>query len=243
MIDHPEVGVVAGALAAAWLGGWRRRGGRLPRARAALFAAGLAALVLAHAGPLHGAVHAGSFSAHMVQHLLLTLAAAPALVAGLPPAVLDALLARRLGPLGLAGAVRAVTRPVPAMAAWTVVLVAWHLPDLYRLAAGSRGWHLVQHASFLVGAGLAWWPVLGPSRLAPPVHYGARLLYLFVFGVPMTVVAAMVTGAEAVLYPTAAPAPLADQRLGGVLMWVPAGVVPLVAFTVVFFRWVAAESE
>ena len=76
------------------------------------------------------------------------------------------------------------------------------------------------------------------------------ILYLFAFGIPMTVVASMITGAEHVLYPyyAAAPrlwdlAPLADQRLGGLIMWVPAGLIPLVAFTVVFFRWVAAEAD
>ena len=65
----------------------------------------------------------------------------------------------------------------------------------------------------------------------------------------MTVVAAMITGAEHVLYPFYAGAPrvwdltpLADQRLGGLIMWVPAGVIPLVAFTIVFFRWVADEA-
>jgi cytochrome c oxidase assembly factor CtaG len=59
---------------------------------------------------------------------------------------------------------------------------------------------------------------------------------------PMTVVAAMITGAEAVLYSTGVES-LADQRLGGVLMWVPAGVAPLAAFTVVFFRWAASETD
>ena len=58
------------------------------------------------------------------------------------------------------------------------------------------------------------------------------------------------TGAEHVLYPfyEAAPrvtglTPLEDQRLGGLIMWVPAGIVPLVVFTIVYFRWVAAEAE
>ena len=74
--------------------------------------------------------------------------------------------------------------------------------------------------------------------------------HLFAFGFPMTGVAAMITGAETVLYPfyAAAPrlyglTPVEDQRLGGLLMWVPAAIVPLVAFTVVFFAWVAAERE
>jgi cytochrome c oxidase assembly factor CtaG len=92
--------------------------------------------------------------------------------------------------------------------------------------------------------------VLGRSILAPRLHYAAQILYLFAFGLPMTAVAAMITGAETLLYPFYASAPrilpltpLADQRLGGVIMWVPAGFVPLVAFTVVFFRWSAAEPD
>ena len=91
---------------------------------------------------------------------------------------------------------------------------------------------------------------MSPSRLAPALPYAAQLLYLFVFGIPMTVVAAMITAAERVLYPfyEAAPrlftiSPLEDQRLGGVIMWVPSGLIPLAAFTIVFFRWVAAEAD
>jgi cytochrome c oxidase assembly factor CtaG len=60
----------------------------------------------------------------------------------------------------------------------------------------------------------------------------------------------MITAAERVLYPFYASAPrlfdltpLADQRLGGVIMWVPPGLIPLMAFTLVFFRWVAAEAD
>ena len=80
--------------------------------------------------------------------------------------------------------------------------------------------------------------------------YAAQILHLFAFGFPMTAVAAMITGAETLLYPfyAAAPrlyglTPVADQRLGGLLMWVPAGTVPLIAFTIVFFRWAATEAE
>jgi len=104
--------------------------------------------------------------------------------------------------------------------------------------------------SLLAGALLGWWPILSTSRQLPGLPYAAQLLYLFVFGIPMTVVAAFVTVAERPLYGwyAAAPrlfglTPLADQQLGGIIMWVPAGIVPLVAFTVVFFRWAAAEPD
>src|SRR5262245_18980335 len=97
---------------------------------------------------------------------------------------------------------------------------------------------------------LGWWPIFSPSTLAPALSYATQLLYLFVIGMPMIVVAAMVTAADTVLYPfyEAAPritdlTPLADQRLGGVIMWVPSGLIPLITFTTVFFRWAAAAAE
>ena len=143
-----------------------------------------------------------------------------------------------------------VTRPVPALALYTVALVGWHLPGPYNAALEAHAWHVVEHLTLIATAVLAWWPVLSPSTLAPRLHPGAQILYLFAFGIPMTAVAAMITGAEDVLYPlyAAAPrvfalSPLDDQRLGGLIMWVPAGLIPLVAFSVVFFRWAAAEAD
>jgi putative membrane protein len=97
---------------------------------------------------------------------------------------------------------------------------------------------------------VAWWPILSPSSRLPALPYAAQLLYIFVFGIPMTVIAALIANADQVLYPfyESAPrlfglTPLEDQRLGGLIMWVPSGIVPLVIFTVVYFRWVAAEAE
>jgi putative membrane protein len=133
---------------------------------------------------------------------------------------------------------------------YAAALIAWHLPGPYNVALETHGWHVVAHLVLLAAATLGWWPIESPSRLAPALPYAAQLLYLFVFGMPMTVVAAMITAAERVLYPfyAAAPrlfdlTPLADQQLGGVIMWVPSGLIPLAAFTVVFFRWVAAEAD
>lgn len=212
------------------------------------FAAGLVVLTLALNGPLHDLSDAYLFSAHMAQHLALTLLVPPLLLAGLPAAMLDAVLGPARG--GRAVVVRALTRPLPALGLYTVSLVVWHLPGPYGLALERHGVHIVQHLSLMATATLAWWPVLGRSRVAPAQPYGAQILYLFAFGVPMTVVAAMITAAEDVLYPFYAAAPritgldaLADQRLGGVIMWVPAGLIPLAAFTAVFFRWAAAEHE
>lgn len=246
---HADVLLGVGALAAAYALAWAT-GPRRSAAEPALFFAGLGVLLLALNGPLHDLSDYYLFSAHMVQHLLLTLLVPPLLLAGTPGPLLDRLLAPLLrSHLGRA-AVRATTRPVPALGIYSVALIAWHMPGPYNLALETHGWHVVEHLILIATAMGAWWPVASPSALAPRLHYGAQILYLFAFGIPMTVVASMITGAEHVLYPYYAAAPrlwdlqpLADQRLGGLIMWVPAGLVPLTAFTVVFFRWVAAEAD
>jgi putative membrane protein len=247
---HLEVVVAVALVAGLYVGARRARGEGVLAPGSLWFLAGLAWILLALNGPLHDLSDYYLFTAHMAQHLVLTLVAPPLLIAGTPAWMADALLARVFGRPGVGWLARTALRPLPALVVWTVALVTWHLPGPYGLALEVHAWHVVEHLTLVGAALLAWWPVVSPSRLAPPLHYGAQLLYLFAFGIPMTVVAAMVTGAEEVLYPfyAAAPrlfglTPLADQRLGGVLMWVPAGVIPLTAFTIVFFRWVAAEAE
>ena len=246
---HLEVLIGAAALAGVHTAAWWACRERVQPVRVAAFTTGLGALVAALNGPLHAWAEGGLFSAHMTQHLILTLVVPPLLLAGTPAfmadAVLAPLLARSAGRRLLGG----LTRPLAALAAWTIALVAWHLPVPYAAAAGSHAVHFGQHATLMAAALLAWWPIASPSRRLPALPYAAQILYVFVFGVPMTVVAAMIAGAEQVLYPfpgtppAGALSPLEDQRLGGVLMWVPAAIVPLITFTAVFFRWAASESE
>ena len=246
---HIETLLAAALLAAAWLRAWARRGERPPLGRAAAFFAGLLALLVALNGPVHDLAEEARFSAHMVQHLLLTIVVPPCLLAGTPAFMMDALLGGVLRRPWMEALARRATHPVAALGLYGATLVAVHLPGPFNAALESHGWHIAEHVALMATATLAWWPVLAPSRRLPPLHYAAQLLYLFAFGMPMTVVAAVITGAEHVLYPFYAAAAsaagldaLADQRLGGIIMWVPAGVVPLAAFTLVFFRWVAAEA-
>jgi putative membrane protein len=240
---HLDVLAGVGLAAGAWVGAWLARGARPRRGETLAFAGALVTLLVVLNGPLHALSDRYLFSAHMVQHLALSLVVPPLLLIGLPAWMIDA-LAR---PAWLA---RALTRPVPALGLYAIALVGWHLPRPYGAALETHGLHIVQHLSLIATAVLAWWPVLARSEAAPRLPHAAQILYLFAFGFPMTAVAVMITGAETLLYPFYEAAPrvlplsaLADQRLGGVIMWVPAGLVPLVAFTVVFFKWAAAERD
>jgi len=246
---HGDVLLGAGLLAVAYAVAWARD----PRRHAGepvWFFAGLGVLLLALNGPLHDLSDGYLFSAHMVQHLVLMLVVPPLLLTGLPAGMADGMLAPVLARPSTAALARGLTRPLPAIALYAVGLIAWHLPAPYNLALEVHGWHVVEHLVLLATAVIGWWPIASPSRRLPPLPYAAQLLYLFVFGMPMTVVAAMITAAERLLFPLYAAAPrlfdltpLADQRLGGVIMWVPSGLIPLAAFTLVFFRWVAAEAD
>jgi putative membrane protein len=247
---HLEIVLAAAGLAGAYVAGWRAKGEPIQKARAAAFMAGLAAVVLALNGPLHDLAERGLFSAHMIQHLILTLVTPPLLLAGTPTFMADAVLGPLLARRAARATIRALAGPLAALGVWTIALSVWHLPGPYGAALRSHPLHFVQHATLVGAALIAWWPIASPSLRLPALPPAAQLLYLFAFGMPMTVVAAMITGGERVLYPIdgdvtrlIALTPLEDQRLGGILMWVPAGVVPLVAFTAVFFRWAAAESD
>ena len=225
-------------------------GAPVPLWRPLAFFGGCLALLLALNGPLHDLSDYYLASAHMVQHLVLALVVPPLWLAGTPGSVLDPLLEPLLRRRTTRAVVRTATHPLVALALYSVALIGWHLPGPYNTALERHGWHIAEHLMLLGTAVLAWWPILSSSRRLRALPYAAQLLYLFVFGIPMTVVAAFVTGADRPLYPwyAAAPrlfglSPLLDQQIGGVVMWVPAGVIPLLVFTIVFFRWAASEPD
>src|SRR5439155_1076900 len=189
---HLEALVLVAALAGAWLAAWWASGADetiqparvarlpLPRAQAAAFFGGLLALTAALNGPLHDLAERSLVSAHMIQHLLLVLVVAPCLLAGALPVLLDRVLAFR----GVRAVVAVATRPLAALGLYAAVLIVWHLPGPYAIMTRSDLWHVVAHGSLVAVAVLAWWPVLSPSRRLPALPYGARILYLFAFGMP-----------------------------------------------------------
>jgi putative membrane protein len=188
------------------------------------------------------------FSAHMIQHLLLAFAMPPLLLYGTPAFMLRPLIVEypRLLRLG-----RFLTRPSSAFAVFNLVLVAWHLPPAYNLAMTHHPVHIVQHLMIMAASVVLWWPVLSPLPELPRAPYPIQLLYLFVVGLPMVVVSIFITMADTLLYPYYGAAPRvwpavsahADQHLGGLIMWIPGGLVFLCAISVVFFRWQAAGGE
>jgi putative membrane protein len=240
---HPSVAI--GVVALALLYG-QLRGFRAPRRRVVSFVASLLVLFFSLNGPLHDLSDSYLFSAHMVQHLILTLVFPPLFLYGLPAHVVRPFLR----PVWVRKAGARLVRPVAAAAIFTAPIVLWHVPLFYEAAMRHHPLHIVQHLVFLATAVVMWWPVLSPVPELPRASYPGQLLYLFLLGIPMSIVGAMITLADAPLYPfyVAAPrvwglSPLDDQQIGGLIMWVPGGLVFWIAMTVVWFRWSVREER
>jgi putative membrane protein len=240
--------VIVGTLALAVLYLWavgplRRKHGwapRFPVGRAAVFFASLLLLFFSLNGPLHDLSDYYSFSAHMVQHLLLTEVWAPLLILGLPPWLVGALVRRP----AWGRAARFWSAPLLAGGIFIVSLGLWHTIPYYDLMMRNHNVHIACHLMFMVTAVMSWWCVAAPLPEAGKLKEPAAMLYLFLLGVPMQVIAAIITLSEQVLYPwySTAPrvfglTPLADQQLGGLLMWVPGGLALWIAITVLWVRW------
>jgi putative membrane protein len=248
---HPSVLIGTGLLGALYvwgIGPLRRRrqlGPPVPAPRRASFAAALLVLLVSLNGPMHDLSDYYLFSVHMVQHLLLTLVFPPLLIYGTPGWLLRPLLRP---PMVLLVA-RFVTRPLVAGVIFAVTLAIWHLTPFYELMMREHEVHIITHLLFMVAATIMWWPVMSPLPELPRLPYGLGMLYLFLVGIPMQVVAALITTSDQVLYPwySVAPrtwglSPLDDQQLGGLLMWVPGNLYMFLAIGVLFFLW-ARESE
>ncbi len=248
----PSIWIGTGLFVGAYLGAvgpWRRRfrfSEPASRAQVIWFLAGAAVIFLALASPLDDLGDEFLFSAHMTQHLLLALVAPLFLLLGTPGWLLRPLLRFRL----VARAARTLTAPLAYFAVFNAVFMIWHLPVLYEATLHNESIHIFEHLLFIATGVLNWWPVAGPLPELPRLSFPAQLLYLFLDGLPMTILGALVVFAPTVLYPTYAAAPrlvgwdaLTDQQIAGLVMWMPGGMIYLAVLGAVFFDWMGREER
>ena len=254
------VGLAAGGLI--YTAGWRRNRRRLPgrfaASHLAAFLGGLASLWVAIASPLDEAAEA-LLSAHMVQHILL-LTVAPALLLlgdpllpllhGLPDSLRRSLVAPLRRGRRLRRAVHALVHPLVGLLFSSVILWSWHVPTMYQLALRVPAIHLIEHASFFAGGLLFWFPVVQPWPSRPRWPTGAMIPYLLAADVQNTVLAAVLTFSDRVLYPfyefhsrATEAAALNDQVLAGVIMWVPMSLAYLIPAALLTIRLLSPATR
>ncbi|HEX5451035.1 MAG TPA: cytochrome c oxidase assembly protein [Candidatus Limnocylindrales bacterium] len=237
---------LAGAL---WVG-HRHPANPVPLRRPTAFAAGLAALVLALVGPIDAAAHA-SFAAHMAQHLILIDLVAPLLLLAAPVTLLLRCCQPRIR-LSIVGALH--SRPARLLAGpivgWTLfAAVMWwaHLGPLFEASLESPAVHLLEHALFLAVALWFWLPIVAADPQPGRLGHGGRIACITLAMAPNLLLGWYLYSAGTVLYPhdllvaPSAAAALADQRLGGLVMWLGGDAVFSGAAVLVLWDWVRRE--
>ncbi len=156
---------------------------------------------------------------HMIRHMLMLVVIAPLYVLARPlPQWLAA--SGRMGGSLCKPLLRLGRYPLWASGLQGVAIWFWHAPKFYNLALASPWWHLAEHLSFALTAGVFWWSILGRrASLALP----ALLFTLMHTGM----LGALLTFAQTPLYGDLLD--IQDQQLAGLIMWVPGGLSYLIA--------------
>jgi cytochrome c oxidase assembly factor CtaG len=232
-----------------WRHGWLKRlvqRGLIKRSQPCYFAAGLATLFIALLSPLDILANL-LFLAHMIQHILLIMVAPTLLLLGLPaPLIRWLILETRLK-----GVLTWLTNPAVAYVLANANLLIWHIPALYEATLRNDLIHDLEHALFFYLALFSWWRIFDPTAGWFP-HWRwppARWVYLIVAAPPSYVLGSVLWASSSVFYPFYTEVPrlwgfsaLADQRYGGMLMWIQ-GWMYMMASMVVFFLWYDPEKE
>jgi putative membrane protein len=219
------------------------------RPQVACFAAGWFTVVLALLSPLDW-LSDFLFSAHMTQHELLMLVAAPLWVAGRPlvPALWllsgrqrVALRDRWVGS-SVARVCAALTSPFTALLVHAVCVWIWHLPSWFGAALASEPVHGLQHLMFFGSAALFWWALVH-GRYGR-IGYGVSVLFVFATALHTSILGALFSLAQHLWYPEQSLhaeqfglQPLSDQELAGLIMWIPSGFILTALALGLFAAW------
>lgn len=220
--------------------------GRVKRGQVVSFSLGVLAIYAAAGSPIHDLSENYLATAHMLQHVILTLIAAPLLLAGIPGWLWQAFL-RTPGVMPVA---RRLTQPVVAFTLFNAALLLLHLPQTMDLQLRVHAVHLFVHV-ILVGSGLLmWWPILSPIPELPRINPPMQMGYLFMQSLLPAVMASFITFSPTVVYDYYAEAPriwgmtpLDDQQVAGGAMKLVGTLILWSYMTVIFFRWYSEEMR
>ena len=242
----------------AWLAAVRsvdraHSGNPVPRSRTAAWLGGLTVLIIALESPL-ALYDTTLFTAHMLQHLLLTLVAAPLLVLAGPITLLLRISTpefrkRRVLPVLHSRLVSFIGHPVVAWLIFMAVMWGTHFSPLFDASLEDPTIHELEHALFLAAAMLFWWPVIGVDPAPHRLPHVARIGYL-ALGMPFSSFLGLaIFSASTVLYHhyatlqrTWGQSALTDQGWAGGIMWAGGDLVFLIALIVAVGVWLKAEE-
>ncbi len=270
---RPEVIFPLLILGALFLVGWRRlraRGGRVEGWRTlgaawrpASYIAGLLVVALALVSPFDVLVQQ-LFFMHMIQHLLLIMIAPPLLLLPNPlPFLLWGLPARlRLAVGGMLNSVihkqsavgralRLLTTPVAVWFIFVATIIGWHDPSFYNAALRSDWVHDLEHVTMFAAGMLYWWLVTGAGpRLHKNLSRVAKIAFILAVIPPNMALGIVLAFSQQPIYGFYNDMPrlwgisaLDDQRISGVIMWIPGNMMHFMTALAIIFMILSGEGR
>jgi putative membrane protein len=244
----------------------------LRRRRQAGLATGMGRTVSFYAGLVltYGVMHTyvdylsqHMFWVHRAQHLVLHHLGPFLIMLAVPHEVLGPGLPARLRdrvllPLWLSRPIRLcyrlVQNPLVSPLLFVGLIYFWLMPSVHFDAMLSASRYQLMNWSMLVDGLLFWWLVLDPR---PPREHGtlgypARIVMLWAVMLPQIAIGAHIALSKSVLYDVysvcgrAWPvSPLVDQETGGIVTWIPAAMMSVLAILLVLRLWMhhSARAE
>ena len=229
------------------------------RRRSLCFYASLAVLAIALSSPLD-ALSEQLFWAHMVQHVLLIMVAAPLMILARPWVRLwRCLPLRARRPLGkslardertaaLRWTAHGLGAPLPSLVLFSVVLLAWHVPALFDATLHSQALHALEHTLFFGTALMFWKQVIHSPPLRDRLATAQRVAFVIAAMIVSWVLAIVLALAPHPLYPFYAHeairpggiSAMADQQIAAGVMWVPGSITFVIVIFVYLHRWLVA---
>jgi putative membrane protein len=211
------------------------------------FAGALLVMVIAVASPLDGLGEEYLFSAHMIQHILLSDIAPLLLLLSLSRVIMRP-ATRRL--MRLERALGRLAHPATGLMVWFGLVYLWHIPALYVAAIENPVLHALEHASFFTAGVAVWWPLVQPVPMRRRLTGLSTFAYIGAAKAGLAALGLFLTWSTTVAYSFYATAPrvwgisaIDDQNAGGAIMMVEQSTVLVIAFFILFGKMLAQSEE
>jgi putative membrane protein len=249
---HPDVITLCiGLLVAYWYAVtiWRPHlpdAGRVKRRQVAYYVTGVAVIYTAGGTPLHDLSEEWLLSAHMLQHLLFSLVAAPLLLAGVPTWLWEALLLRKV----VYPVAKVVLHPLVTIAFFNAVIVITHLPEAMNFTLNHHWFHFCVHVLIVSSSLMMWFPIITNVPRLPHLTYPFQMAYLFIQSLIPSVVGSFITFSTSPVYSFYERAPrlwgmsaVTDQQIGALVMKLVGSLILWAFIGVAFFKWYKREED
>lgn len=212
----------------------------------AAYSCGLLVILAALTGPIDYFTKERSFSTYIFQQMMLVFVVPPLILLGLADWMVRPVMLNRL----VEPVARVITRPLFVFLLFSGTFTLVHYPPVCDRVCHVQEFYGSIRAILLFVGTLLWWPLLSPLPEYPRLSYPMQIMYLFLLMIPMTAVGAPITMARDVLYVFYTGGehpfgltPMADQVLGGLIMWVGQGVYIMFVFSGIFLRWARRDDN